>query len=477
MTEKTLSLKLRKSHLNPTMTNIYLTNSQTMKVQPNATEIEQALLGLLMTMPQTLDTATLNLNSEMFYQQRNAEIYRTIAALHRVGKRPDMLTVTQMLIDEKRIDEVGGIYYITQLTNVNYHGSIETWIAILKQKYARRKAIEIGYKLQEIGYDETVDELESYEVIDQQHKLLSDLLFGNVNVNTFAEVSQESLKELRQRIENAKHGSVSGIRTGFVDLDSATGGWDAGSLVVIAGRPGMGKTAIALHFAKVAAMMSKHVYLFSLEMTNTRLVDRIIIGETGTDAHKYRFGFIDESQFETIESWVRLHNTLPVYLDQKSFVTVDYIVNNARMRKRKNQLDLIVIDYLQLIDTNIERNGTKDQAIGYITRKLKALAVELNVPILLLSQLNRKVEERPNKRPSLHDLRESGNIEQDADVVMFTWRPDYYGIEEFEGENTKNLMILDIQKNRNGSSNFFIKLMHNDSITNFYDYVNDVEPF
>lgn len=147
------------------------------------------------------------------------------------------------------------------------------------------------------------------------------------------------------------------------------------------------------------------------------------------------------------------------------------------MRKRKNQLDLIVIDYLQLIDTNIERNGTKDQAIGYITRKLKALAVELNVPILLLSQLNRKVEERPNKRPSLHDLRESGNIEQDADVVMFTWRPDYYGIEEFEGENTKNLMILDIQKNRNGSSNFFIKLMHNDSITNFYDYVNDVEPF
>jgi replicative DNA helicase len=316
--------------------------------------------------------------------------------------------------------------------------------------------------------------------------VLSDLLFGNYQVQTFQDIAHQSLAELKSRIAFAQQGLAGGISTGLRDLDTALGGWSNGDLVIIAGRPGMGKTAIALHHAKVAAQQDKHVYMFSLEMTNTRLADRVIVGETDVNNYRYKLGRIGDHDLQTIETWVQQRSNLPIHLDEKSFVNIDYIVSNARMRKRKNQLDIMVIDYLQLIDMAQDRNGTRDQAIGVVTRKLKSLAKELNIPILLLSQLSRKSEDRGgDRRPKLHDLRESGNIEQDADIVIFCYRPAYYGIETFavgcENQPTAGMMVLDVSKNRNGESNVDIICEHNESLTQFLDKIkdddNEREPF
>jgi len=434
------------------------------KLPPQAIEIEQQVLGALMTLPHTLDKALLNLRPEVFYKTTNQIIYQAIIELHRASKGVDMLTVAERLKQTGQLEQVGGAYYISTITTGNI-GPFDEWCAILKQKFSRRECIRIGSELVNVGYDDSIDELESYNTLDANHKILSDLLFGSVNIDTFQDVAREALKELKGRMDS----EITGITTGIRDLDITLGGWSNGDLIVIAGRPGMGKTAIALHHAKVAAKLNKHIYMFSLEMANTRIADRVIVGETGINNYQYKLGNVNGEEYERIKTWVESKGNLPIYLDERSFVGIDYIISNARMRKRKNQLDMVIIDYLQLVDMAQEKNGTRDQAIGIVTRKLKSLAKELNVPILLLSQLNRKVEERSNKRPSLQDLRESGNIEQDADIVIFCYRPAYYGIEKYLDNDTKGLMVLEVSKNRNGMSNVDVLCEHNESLTVIID--------
>jgi replicative DNA helicase len=441
------------------------------KLPPQAIEIEQSVLGALMTLPQTLDKALLSLRPEVFYKEANKLIYQAIIELHRDSKGVDMLTVAEKLKQAGQLDAVGGVYYISTMTNNNI-GPFDEWCAILKQKFSRRECIRIGAELVNVGYDDSIDELESYNALDMNHKTLSDLLFGVTDLVSFQDVARESLRELKARMEN----EVTGITTGIRDLDATLGGWSNGDLVIIAGRPGMGKTAIALHHAKVAARLHKHVYMFSLEMANVRIADRVIVGETGINNYQYKLGNVNSYEFEQIREWVESNSNLPIHLDEKSFVGIDYIISNCRMRKRKNELDMVIIDYLQLVDMAQEKNGTRDQAIGLVTRKLKSLAKELNVPILVLSQLNRKVEERTNKRPSLQDLRESGNIEQDADIVIFCYRPAYYKIEQYESQSTAGLMVLEVSKNRNGMSNVDIRCEHNESLTVISDPEQMDEP-
>lgn len=445
------------------------------KIPPQALDIEKATLGALLSLPATLDKGITELRPEIFYRDSHQRIFKAITDLHRESKGVDLLTVTERLKQTNELEMVGGVWALTELTQ-NCFGAFDEWVAILKQKYARRECIRIGSELMTVGFDDTIDELESYNVIDSNHKTLSDILFGSSKAQTFYDIARESMLELYNRMRN----EINGIRTGIKDLDQALGGWANGDLVIIAGRPGMGKTAIALHHAKVAAKKGKHVYIFSLEMTNTRLADRVIVGETGIDNYKYKLGEVTDIEYQAVKRWVETESNLPIHLDEKSFVSIDYIISNARMRKRSNQLDLLIIDYLQLINMAQEKNGTRDQAIGQVTRKLKSLAKELNIPILLLSQLNRKVEERTTKRPMLADLRESGNIEQDADIVLFVYRPAYYKIEEHDGLSTAGLMVLEAAKNRNGISGVDIKCYHNESITNIYDepeQFNTQEPF
>ena len=449
---------------------------QIAKLPPQAVEVEEAVLGAAMLEREALQQIADYVKPQIFYKETHQIIYRAIHTLFNRSEAVDILTVVNQLKSTGELEAVGGAYFISELTSkISTTANIEYHARIIMQKFIRREAIRIGHELQTIAYDDTIDELESFTAIDFQHKQLSDLLFSNFQACSFAELAQESMKELAERINRYINNIAPGIRTGLFDLDKLIAGWGNGDLIVLAGRPGMGKTAIALHFAKVAAQHRNKIYMFSLEMTNTRLVDRIIVGETNIPNQDYKLGRITDEQYQTLSDWIAANAGLPIYLDERSFVTIDYIVGNARMRKRRGELDMLIIDYLQLIDITVERNGTKDQAIGIITRKLKSLAKELNIPIILLSQLNRKVEERADKRPSLHDLRESGNIEQDADIVMFTYRPAYYKIAEFEGVPTDGVMVLDIAKHRNGLSNVHVVVKHNESLTNFYDETDQKE--
>jgi len=439
------------------------------RIPPQATDIEQAILGNLMLFKESQDYASINLTPDMFYREANQKVYQAIAELYRLNKGIDFLTVSDQLRTAGELETVGGAFYVTKLIE-NCYGNFAEWCLILKQKYTRREAIRIGHELMQTGYDDRVDELTSYETIDAAHKRLSDLLFGTHEQTDFHSVARAAYDELIERQQKAHSNELPGMDTGLKELNQLTGGWSDGDLVILAGRPGMGKTAVALHFAISAAKSANWVYMFSLEMTNTRLADRLIVGQTHTDNYRYKQGQLHDSEVDYVRQWVEEKSGLPIYFDEKSFVSIDYIISNCRMRKRKGQLDLVIVDYLQLIDIDVQRNGTKDQAIGAITRKLKSLAKELKIPVILLSQLNRKVEDRQNKRPQLSDLRESGNIEQDADMVMFCYRPAYYDIQQYEEQPTNGMMIVDIAKHRNGDANVDIFARHNDSLTRFDDW-------
>lgn len=439
------------------------------KIPPQAIEIEEAVLGSLMLFRESQDYASINLKPEMFYKDANQKVYKAIETLYKLNKGIDMLTVTEQLRKTNELEDCGGPYYVTKLTD-NCYGNFAEWCLILKQKYTRREAIRIGNELMQTGYDDLNDELQGYETIDAAHKTLSDLLFGTSNLTDFHTVAQQAYQELIERMTRAHSNELPGMDTGLNELNALTGGWSKGDLIVLAGRPGMGKTAVALHFAISAAKAGKWVYMFSLEMTNTRLADRIIVGQTQVDNYCYKTGRLHDTQISFVQSWVENSSGLPIYFDEKSFVSVDYILSNCRMRKRKYELDIVIIDYLQLIDIEVSKGGTKDQAIGTVTRKLKSMAKELEVPVILLSQLNRKVEDRGDKMPQLSDLRESGNIEQDADIVMFCYRPAYYNIEEFNKQSTHEMMVLDVAKHRNGEANINIFARHNDSLTRFSNW-------
>lgn len=432
----------------------------------HAPEIERSILGAMISRPTSIDKVRVEITPEMFFDQNYRTIYEAILYL---DQNTDIALLAERLKKVGKLEDVGGPYGLSQLLQGEIYGNVSAWCAVVKQKYARRKAIEIGALLQQIGNDEMKDELDSFTEIDKAHQQLSDILFGSRQAELFSDVAVESLRQLKERIERHRSGEIPGIKTGIKLLEQVTGGWIPGDLVVLAGRPGMGKTALALHFVKMAAEQRKHVYVFSLEMTNPRLVDRMIIGHSKIDPYKYRMGRLSDTEYDRASGWAAEHSDMPIFMDEKSLVSIDYIVSRCRMMARRRQLDLVIIDYLQLINMAQEKGTTRDQAIGVVTRKLKAMAKELNVPVLLLSQLNRMVEDRSDKRPSLRDLRESGNIEQDADLVLFAFRPAYYDIKEFEGEPTNGVMVLDIAKHRNGDSNLDVKFYHNDSLTDFYD--------
>lgn len=422
------------------------------KVPPQAVELEQAVLGALMLEKDALSRVIDIINFEIFYKQGHQEIFKAITALFTNSDPIDLLTVIQQLRQMGKIDLVGGPQYIAELTSkVSSAANIEYHSRIIAQKFIQRELIRISGEISKDAYEETTD---VFELLDRAEQNLFALSETNLRRN-FSNMSELVMKTI-QRLEDlkSKGEGVTGVPSGFKALDEMTAGWQKSDLVIIAARPAMGKTAFVLSLTRNAALQHKKgVAFFTLEMTATQLVQRLMFSEAEIDAQKGRSGNLTPDEWNTLNTRISELRTAPIYIDDSPSLSMMDLRAKCRRLKAEKGIDMVIIDYLQLMKGDTTKGGSREQEIAFISRGLKELAKELDVPILALSQLSRAVETRggSDKRPQLSDLRESGSIEQDADMVMFLYRPEYYGFATLEdGTPTQGLAQVIIGKQRNG---------------------------
>lgn len=447
-------------------------NRQLAITPAQAVEIEKAILTNMLLEGATLvSELSQQLKPELFYKDQNSQLYQIILKLYRTNQTIDILTVSDEAAKYEGLD----LYVIDLVTN-NPQTAISSqsnkdYVRILQEKYIRRKALETVLKMQSKIQNPEIHDEEVFTVLETAYQQINEIVNSTSQLPSFAEVVQLSYQKLNKRMADYRSGKLPGITTGLTYLNELTSGFQPGDLIVLAARPSMGKTAIALHFTKTAARAGYPVLFFSLEMANYRLADRIILGETQISSKSYRKGSINEQDNEKFMQHASDLSELNIIIDEKGSPTIDYLVATSRIAVRKQDVKLIIIDYLQLMDMQDKAGQTRDQAIGLVTRKLKQLAKELEVPIILLSQLNRSLEGRSNKVPTLADLRESGNIEQDADIVFLLFRPAYYNIPEYNEVNSENMLWIITGKFREGESRD-IGIQHNYNLTRFEDYTS-----
>jgi replicative DNA helicase len=370
-------------------------------------------------------------------------------------KKPiDILTVTSQLKKTGELEIIGGAYYISKLTNrVASSANIEFHARIVLQKYIQRQLISISTETIKEAYEDSTDVL---DLLDKAESGLFAIAESNIKKN-YSKMS-DLIKEAIENIEKAKDQAdgISGIPSGFTDLDKVTAGWQRSDLIILAARPGMGKTAFVLSLARNAAIdFKKPVAFFSLEMSAVQLVTRLISAETGLKADKLKRGRLEPHEWQQLHSQITKLADAPLFIDETAGLNVFELRAKLRRLKSEQNIEMAIIDYLQLMTAGNEGKGNREQEVSTISRSLKAVAKELNIPVIVLSQLNRQVETRggaQSKRPQLGDLRESGAIEQDADMVMFIYRPEYYGINQDEnGNDYQGLAQIIIAKHRNGA--------------------------
>lgn len=419
------------------------------RIPPQSIDLEEIVLGAMMLEKSSLNAIIDILTPEMFYKEAHQIIYSAILDLFKNSEPIDLLTVTNKLKTMDKLDVVGGPYYISKLTNrVVSAANIEFHARIIIQKYIQRRLIEISSETIKEAFEDTTD---VFDLLDSAESKIYDL-----NDNTLRKQSGNMLNLVNQAIkdiENAKNAGngIRGVTTGFMDLDKITQGWQKSDLIILAARPSMGKTAFALNMARNAAIAGKPIAFFSLEMSSIQLVTRLISSETDITADKLRTGNLEQYEWDRLYNRVTNLTNAKLFIDDTPQLSIFELRAKCRRLKEQHDIQMIFIDYLQLMTAKGDKGFSREQEISTISRSLKSLAKELNIPVLALSQLSRQVESRPgSKKPILSDLRESGAIEQDADVVVFIYRPEYYGLTEDEGVNTKNLAVISIAKHRNG---------------------------
>ena len=424
------------------------------RLQPQARELEEAVLGALMLEKDAYSIVCEILKPECFYEKAHEKIYAAIVDLA-VSQQPvDMLTVTEQLKRRGELEEVGGPFYISQLTSkVASSAHIEYHARIIAQKYVARELITFTATVQDKAFDETID---VEDLMQEAEGKLFEISQRNVkkDVTQINPVIKEAI-DMLQIAANRKDG-LSGLRTGFEGLDKMTSGWQNSDLIIIAARPAMGKTAFVLSMAKnMAVNHNIPVALFSLEMSNVQLVNRLIVNVCEIPGEKIKSGRLENYEWEQLDFKIKDLYDAPIYVDDTPSLSVFELRTKARRLVREHGIKIIIIDYLQLMNASGMNFGSREQEVSTISRSLKGLAKELNIPIIALSQLNRGVESRQGaegKRPQLADLRESGAIEQDADMVCFIHRPEYYKITEDErGNSLVGLAEIIIAKHRNGA--------------------------
>lgn len=422
------------------------------KLPPQAPELEQAVLGAMMLERNAVNEAIDILQPDSFYVDAHKRIFGAIQNLFRTDQPIDILTVTQELKKRAELDIVGGPFYISQLTNkVASSANVQYHARIISQKHILRELIRISADTMRDAYDDTTD---VFDLLDRNEQELYAVTSGNLKRNY--EPMSDLIQDAIANIENAKNktGGVSGVPTGFVKLDKLTGGWQRSDMIIIAARPGMGKTAAVLSMARnIAVEHKKAVAVFSLEMSSTQLVTRLIASEAGISSEKLRKGDLNDSEFAILHQHIARLTNAPIFIDDTPALNIFELRAKCRRLKSQHNVELIIIDYLQLMTSGGDnKGGNREQEISSISRSIKSIAKELDVPIIALSQLSRAVETRGgDKRPQLSDLRESGAIEQDADIVCFLYRPEYYKIYEDTYGSTLGIGEVIIAKHRNGA--------------------------
>ena len=431
------------------------------RVPPQNIEAEQSVIGAMLIDKNAVSLVTEKLMPEDFYRQAHQVIYSAILTLHSKNEPIDMITLINELKKMNRLDDVGGVAYVTLLANVvptaanaKYHAQI------VEDKSILRQLVEGGTAIASLGY-EGADDVPV--IIDQAEKMVLRISNrkGSKDFAEISEVLSDTINHIQAVLESKQ--SITGVATGFVDLDKLTAGLHPSDFIILAARPSMGKTALALNIAQNVAIRGaregqpkKRVAFFSLEMSREQLVQRMLCSEADVDAQRLRAGAdIRDKDTDNADLWNKLWvaadllSNAQIFIDDTPGITIMEMRSKARRLQAEGGLDLVVIDYLQLMQGTSGRNSTdnRQQEVSEISRGLKALARELNVPVLALSQLSRSVEARQVKKPMLSDLRESGSLEQDADIVMFLYRDDYYkGAEEAPTHITE----LIVAKHRNG---------------------------
>ena len=417
------------------------------KVPPHDIEAEQAVIGSMLTDKDAVIAAIEKLKPEDFYREDNKAIYEAILGLYSKSEPIDIITVKAELVENGKFDSVGGLEYLAVLPDkVPLTSNIEQYIKIVEEKAILRNLIKASTDIINLGYGQSE---ETDAIIEIAEKKIFDIMqrksqkgytaIKDVLIETFAEI---------EKLYNQK-GYVTGVPTGFVDLDQVTAGLHKSDLVLVAARPAMGKSAFALNIATYAAIKGNTpTVIFNLEMSKEQLVNRILCCEAMVDSNKVRTGKIDDDDWAKLATALGPLSEAPIYIDDTAGISIMEIRAKCRKLKLEKNIGLIVIDYLQLIQGSGKKGASREQEISEISRSLKVMAKELEVPVIALSQLSRAAEQRQDHRPMLSDLRESGAIEQDADIVMFLYRDDYYN----QDSEKKNIAEVILAKHRAGST-------------------------
>jgi replicative DNA helicase len=444
------------------------------KISPQNLECEEAVLGACILENNAIFEIVDVLTPEMFFDAKHQIVYRCLVEMFRSGENIDMLTVVNHLRSKNELEIIGGAIAINNLTNrIMSSANIEAHAAMVRDAWMKRAFIEFGIKLTQKGQDDCEEVNALIEFSDKELLKISNYFFGKNRIEHLSYFVNQAAEETQNKIKANREGITFGIPTGLKNLDLCLNGGFHTGLYILAGRPGMGKSSNMLAMAKAVVKANYIPVIFSLEMTAQEISHRLIKSELddSIEAAKYNNGWLKDEDMSKLTYATLAAKNMNMYIDDNAGVGYSYIKSVLYKKKKQGLCDICFIDYLQLMDIKRERNQTKDDAIGEVTRALKNLTKELDIPIIALSQLNRGVELRAEKRPQLSDLRESGNIEQDADVVMFTHRPEYYDKNANKGEG-----IIIRAKNRNGSlgdSPFY----YNESLTKIYDYpVNSTQP-
>lgn len=424
------------------------------KIPPQAVDLEEVVLGAMMIDKKGVDEIIDLINPDVFYREAHQHIFTAIFQLFKTGQPIDLLTVASQLKKDGNLEKAGGEFYLIQLTQkVSSSAHIEFHARIILQKFIQRSLIKISNEIIEDSYDESTD---VFDLLDTAESKLYEITQGNIKRSS--ETAQNLVIQAKKKIEEiANKQGLSGVPSGFDKLDKLTSGWQPSDLVIIAARPGMGKTALTLSMARNIAVVNQiPVAFFSLEMSSVQLITRLISSETGLSSEKLRTGQLAKHEWEQLNVKVKDLEKAPLFIDDTPSLSIFDLRAKARRLASQHGIRILFVDYLQLMTAGGSQKGggNREQEISTISRNLKALAKELNIPVVALSQLSRAVETRGGtKRPLLSDLRESGAIEQDADIVSFIYRPEYYKIDQWDDEEqspTEGQAEFIVAKHRNG---------------------------